>query len=123
MRHVDGAGPMPMTKQKTPYTPGPWTAIADPAHFDSLTTVVGGAVNNAMPIPSQMIVQVGGHAEVKEAEANARLIASAPDLLAELQSIAKADPTKWEEDIRDLFQQWAQSRARAAIAKATGDAQ
>ena len=43
-----------------------------------------------------------------------------PELLAELQNIANADPSKWDEETRDQFQQWAQSRARAAIAKATG---
>ena len=41
-------------------------------------------------------------------------------LLAELQNIANANPRTWHEDVRDQFQQWAQSRARAAIAKATG---
>ena len=42
-------------------------------------------------------------------------------LLAELQNIANANPRTWHEDVRDQFQQWAQSRARAAIAKATGE--
>lgn len=54
----------------------------------------------------------------KEAQANARLIAAAPDLLAELQNIANANPRDWD-DPGD-FQGWAQSRARAMIAKATG---
>ena len=42
-------------------------------------------------------------------------------LLAELQNIANANPRTWHEETRDQFQQWAQSRARAAIAKATGE--
>ena len=50
--------------------------------------------------------------------ADARLIAAASYLLAELESIANADPRKWPEQFRDQFQEWAQSRARAAIAKA-----
>lgn len=33
----------------------------------------------------------------------------------ELRVIAAADPRKWESDVRDQFQQWAQNRARAAI--------
>lgn len=41
-------------------------------------------------------------------------------LLAELQNIAAADPRKWDAETRDQFQQWAQNRARAAIAKVTG---
>jgi hypothetical protein len=52
--------------------------------------------------------------------ADAYLIAAAPDLLAELQNIANANPSSWDEETRDQFQQWAQNRARAAIAKATG---
>ena len=54
-------------------------------------------------------------------EADMRLIAAAPDLLDELQNIANANPREWDESTRDQFQQWAQNRARAAIAKATGE--
>lgn len=39
-------------------------------------------------------------------------------LLQELRYIADARPSTWEPDVRDSFQQWAQSRARDAIAKA-----
>mgnify|MGYP000864524239 CR=1 FL=1 len=48
------------------------------------------------------------------------LFSSALELLEELQHIANADPSNWYEEARDQFQQWAQSRARAAIAKAEG---
>jgi hypothetical protein len=58
-----------------------------------------------------------------EPVANARLIAAAPNLLAELQNIANANPREWDAEVRDQFQQWAQNRARAAIAKATGEQQ
>lgn len=51
-------------------------------------------------------------------EADGRLLAAAPDLLAELKNIVTAQPTKWD-DPND-FQGWAQSRARAAIQKAVG---
>jgi hypothetical protein len=34
---------------------------------------------------------------------------------AELQIIAQADPNRWEPDVRHQFQEWAQSRARAAL--------
>lgn len=47
-----------------------------------------------------------------------RLIKAAPELLAELQNIANADTRTWD-DPSD-FKGWAQSRARAAIAKAEG---
>ena len=36
-------------------------------------------------------------------------------LKQELQNIADADPTQWQDEVKDQFQQWAQSRARAAI--------
>lgn len=62
-----------------------------------------------------------GGITIAERDANARLIAAAPDLLAELQNIANAHPATWD-DPSD-FQGWAQSRARAAIAKAKGESQ
>jgi hypothetical protein len=34
----------------------------------------------------------------------------------ELHYIAIANPKLWDEEVRDSFQQWAQSRARAALA-------
>lgn len=52
--------------------------------------------------------------------ADARLIAAAPELLAELQNIANAkrfDREAFESDT--AFVEWARSRARYAIAKAT----
>lgn len=59
------------------------------------------------------------------AEARARLVewaeerlAREAELLAELRNIADADPSKWDEEVRGQFQEWAQSRARAAIRKA-----
>jgi len=61
-----------------------------------------------------------GYSEEYLDDAQAALDASgALDLLAELQNIADADPSKWAKETQDQFQPWAQSRARAAIAKAT----
>ena len=56
------------------------------------------------------------------AELIAGVAAQRDELLAELQNIANANPRTWHEETRDQFQQWAQNRARAAIAKATGRA-
>ena len=64
------------------HTPGPWAAECDPSHFDTLSTVVAGAKRKSKGIDRQMIVQVGGWADWREQEANTRLIASAPELLA-----------------------------------------
>ena len=40
------------------------------------------------------------------------------ELLGALKNIADAEPRKWEEEVRDQFQEWAQNRARHAIANA-----
>ena len=48
------------------------------------------------------------------------LIAAAPDLLQELKNIANADTAEWDDPTE--FEAWAKNRARAAIAKATGEA-
>lgn len=45
------------------------------------------------------------------------------ELVEELKNIANANPSKWDAEVRDQFQQWAQNRARATIAKATGEQQ
>ena len=61
-------------------TPGPWRIVSDPMHFDSLTTVEAG----------NMVVQVGGlKSNLKEMEANTRLIAAAPELLETLEQSLK----------------------------------
>lgn len=51
-----------------------------------------------------------------------RLHAVNAELLKELRNIAKANPREWGEEMRDQFQQWAQSRARHTISKAEGGA-
>ena len=61
-----------------------------------------------------------GECASKEAKANANIFASASELLQELQAIANADTAEWTD--RTEFEAWAKSRARAAIAKATGAA-
>jgi hypothetical protein len=98
----------------TKHTPGPWRIKSDPMHFDTLTTVEGGAIGARKPFGVQMIVQVGGDSDFHEAEANARLIAAAPDLLKALKKarrfvLSSDEPVCTELDDID-----------AAIAKATG---
>ena len=58
----------------------------------------------------------------RAAELIAGVAAQRDELLAELQNIANANTRTWHKETRDQFQQWAQNRARAAIAKATGRA-
>lgn len=64
------------------------------------------AVNDALITSHQMI-------------ATARLIAAAPDLLQELLNIANAKLSNFENDTE--YREWAQSRARHAIAKAADE--
>ena len=98
------------------HTPGPWRIKSDPMHFDTLTTVEGGAIGVRKPFGVQMIVQVGGDSDFQEAEANARLIAAAPELLEALKEIiAAADGDGWNQ-LDASF-----ATARAAIAKAEGE--
>ena len=95
----------------TQHTPGPWEAVEGNAHHGPFVTDIGdrticdlytldGADRPAVFRP-------------EEAEANARLIAAAPDLLAALEELCLAPnkhrPEEYWED------------ARAAIAKAKGE--
>ena len=73
-----------MKEQK--HTPGPWEIKADPCHYDSFTTVVAGSGEQRKGLLRELIVEVGGWADIEVAEANARIIAAAPDMLAELMN-------------------------------------
>lgn len=43
------------------------------------------------------------------------------ELLEVLKRIVDVNPRLWDADVRDQFEPWAKNRARAAIAKATGE--
>ena len=88
------------------HTPAPWTAERDPCHFDTLSSVRAGK--------NTLRVEIGGYARPPEQEANTRLIAAAPDLLAALQLWVVFDKTgrgEYDNAIKATY---------AAIAKATG---
>lgn len=105
------------------HTRGPWQVLpeeVDKPYIRIRGTVLGGRYRVANVLTP---TYEGVHErEAVETRANARLIAAAPYLFAELDFIANADPSKWDAEMRDQFLEWAQSRARAAIAKATGGA-
>lgn len=65
-------------------TPGPWSVHRDAAHFDTASDVFGGAEARGRGVSRQMMVSVGGFSGVPEQEANARVIAHAPDMAAAL---------------------------------------
>lgn len=73
------------------HTPAPWTAERDPSHFDTLSNVTGGSQLKKVGWKAELMVSVGGYADVATQEANTRLIAAAPELL----SAAKAVVERW----------------------------
>ena len=99
------------------HTPGPWKVVRHPriAHVDSETSVGSGA--NGMASVAWL---TGGRVGQ---EANARLIAAAPDLLAALEALVLAAPDSdaWSvAATREL--RAARDLAEEAIAKARGGA-
>ena len=104
------------------HTPGPWAAV-DPPHSivvrtESPTKSKFGADRNAA---------IGGFyrsdpEKLAEAMANARLIAAAPELLDALQALVSATERVSVGDYSEETHDMAVSKARAAIAKATGGA-
>ena len=100
----------------TKHTPGPWVAVKlqdrtaynifVPGHCTALLTLEPGKYDGASPL-------------CENVQANARLIAAAPDLLAALREAFRAFAFYDEGPV------WADStiaKARAAIARATGGA-
>lgn len=104
------------------HTPGPWVAVGtDPAEGGNWFWI------KAQPAPvmrgfTKEIGVVNGSQDDPEQQANARLIAAAPELLEALRDlllhayITDVDPADVDEEDRAR-----ESRARAAIAKATGE--
>lgn len=106
-----------MTTTKAAHTAGQWTV--GHAGFERKPVVVARRAGR----PATVCICDGGARE--EDEANARLIAAAPELLAALKEIVAAD----DEAIRELAKIGLDAshqisalteKARAAIAKATG---
>lgn len=116
-----------MTSEKMTHTPGPWYVVKMPGWNG---TVIGrrpqaDAERTAGDAPIACLVQGQAHWQSKyPVEANARLIAAAPDLLKALEEIAhhpeSKGPTK--EDQSSYAVGWAfwnvRNIARAAIASA-----
>ena len=91
------------------HTPGPWFAVADKGQ-----TIIRTSRSSAAFSPLA-IVKGDKRDTLKDQEANARLIAAAPDLLDALSEIIN-DGGKF------VMTNETHRKARAAIAKARGDA-
>jgi TPP-dependent trihydroxycyclohexane-1,2-dione (THcHDO) dehydratase len=99
------------------HTPGPWTVAADPDSENDVYYAVFAEdeISDARFEDDFIAVTNLNHANN---EANARLIASAPELLEALRTALKG----WEVEFEYLAKrtpEWV-TQARAAIAKATG---
>ena len=107
--------PSTHTKMKTQHTPGPW--IAGGRTKFSQTIPVRTNDINICDVFGTALSDMPGHPMNKTQTANARLIASAPDLLAALESCSFTLEAMRDNDpdVSALVDQ-----ARAAIAKATG---
>ncbi len=113
------------------HTPGPWTVEKDIGSTPSRVTFrIGGNMQAAIS-SEQGIAATNASAlmSVEEAEANARLIASAPALLTALQELCSAvscvvcdDQNDGERDCWMKKKLWSLRTAHAVIAKATAAA-
>ena len=98
----------------TKHTPGPWTTVGRAIGGAK----VGIARDEHNPLPFASVHGSGSDDGDKVADANARLIASGPDLLAALQDIIEySKGGTWSPGDRAN----ALRRGEAAIAKARGD--
>lgn len=99
----------------TKHTPGPWRAVID---SDFTPGIDADDIGESIVVigPNNLSTDLGIWGRCREeAEANAHLIAAAPDLLAALQTLVEQAE---RHDAVGLY--WDQ--ARAAIAKAEGSA-
>ena len=90
------------------HTPGPWLTDRNNVHTGQIATIHHCLNNNWVEVWTDKWAETGlGEAEQ---EANARLIAAAPELLEALQALLA----------ESVYESMATATARAAIAKATG---
>ena len=101
---------------KTTHTPGPWKIVPRTSQKGILMVESQHGLIACMESSKTRPVTY------EKAEANAQLIAAAPDLLQALANIANCNMSNWSEEFRsgDDFRIWAQTRARVAIVKAVG---
>lgn len=72
------------------HTPGPWELKSDPCHYDTLSSIEGGKSKESafrQHPRRELMAEVGGFADFRTQEANARIISAAPDLLDALELV------------------------------------
>ena len=102
------------------HTPGPWSIFTDEKHKHNAGIEADGFSIICIGYPDETLAMdvsgVHGRTE-EETQANARLIAAAPDLLEALEAIMGSDVFEWNGSA--AF--WLQDKVRASIAKAKGE--
>jgi hypothetical protein len=102
----------------TKHTPGPWFYRRGDEWTHDVVTLHGELPDGSTNCWT--VASINKQRE-PEHEANARLIAAAPELLEELENILRAYGSEHQSH---AFEQWPEViRAREVIAKATGSAQ
>lgn len=99
----------------TQHTPGPWYVSAK----NPFRVIESGPRSLSLAKANNKHLSVTTELTETEAKANARLIAAAPDLLASLQEVTATLAWLNSDDSAHIMEQT--DRARAAIAKATGE--
>ncbi|TXH13689.1 MAG: hypothetical protein E6R03_10880 [Hyphomicrobiaceae bacterium] len=104
---------------KTQHTPGPWCSVRDGFRF----TIGDSKTGNTTTLHNYLVAEI--HDNSLQAEANARLIATAPELLQALELLFNEVSFYNEKEvfpepeiIKSGFAVIAWNKAKAAIAKA-----
>lgn len=107
-----------------PHTKGPWWPEQDSAGQWGVSTYRDGAKPQFQPYGATICYSIGDHTERRtrdNREANAHLIAAAPDLLEALEGLLVfAEAAETKALVGDEGCLWPVEEARAAIAKARG---
>ena len=119
----DGSG---VEDMKTPWTEGPWEYVpSNENHGAYVVSLFGSDICDCytMSNPSALSVRNGGdsrpiHFMGEQADANARLMAAAPDMAEALDMLLVAAESKWG---KEATSHSAIGKARAALAKARGE--
>ena len=106
--------------ERAEHTAGPWTFDRD---WKRIPTIIGADGSLVADIRKSSVNEGGWVVDMPEREANARLIAAAPDLMAALKDLVTVCEKKIYPQPDKSDSAWAKLQAaRAAIARATGEA-
>ena len=103
------------------WTPGPWFAVNDGSAADPMMMVKAARIAGRPPRHEVAIVATGDSPQEME-NANARLIAAAPDMVEALEACIDALRDLGAHQSPNMIGAAALTEARAALAKARGQA-